>query len=81
MVHMTEHGEATVVGVRPSGTVTFLFTDVEGSTRLWAADKDALLGRSFSPGRSGSDCGYKHTGVARDMRHGPSSVDNVTYRK
>ena len=28
--------------VRPSGTVTFLFTDVEGSTRLWAADSDAM---------------------------------------
>ena len=27
---------------RPSGTVTFLFTDVQGSTRLWAANKDAL---------------------------------------
>jgi predicted ATPase/class 3 adenylate cyclase len=26
----------------PSGTVTFLFTDVEGSTRLWAADSDAM---------------------------------------
>ena len=26
----------------PSGTVTFLFTDVEGSTRLWAADKDTM---------------------------------------
>ena len=26
----------------PAGTVTFLFTDVEGSTRLWAADKDAM---------------------------------------
>ena len=26
----------------PSGTVTFLFTDVEGSTRLWAANKDAM---------------------------------------
>jgi predicted ATPase/class 3 adenylate cyclase len=26
----------------PSGTVTFLFTDVEGSTRLWAADPDAM---------------------------------------
>lgn len=26
----------------PSGTVTFLFTDVEGSTRLWAADSEAM---------------------------------------
>ena len=23
------------MGARPSGTVTFLFSDVEGSTRLW----------------------------------------------
>ena len=29
-------------GQLPSGTVTFFFTDVEGSTRLWAADKDAM---------------------------------------
>ena len=27
---------------RPSGRVTFLFTDVEGSTRLWAADSDPM---------------------------------------
>src|SRR6201998_2734905 len=26
----------------PSGVVTFLFTDVEGSTRRWEADADAL---------------------------------------
>jgi len=26
----------------PSGTVTFLFTDVEGSTRLWAEDHDGM---------------------------------------
>ena len=26
----------------PSGTVTFLFTDVEGSTRRWEADADAM---------------------------------------
>ena len=29
-------------GAIPTGTVTFLFTDVEGSTRLWAADEEAM---------------------------------------
>jgi predicted ATPase/class 3 adenylate cyclase len=28
--------------VRPSGTVTFLFTDVEGSTRLWEQHRQAM---------------------------------------
>ena len=28
----------------PSGTVTFLFSDVVGSTRLWAADAEAMSG-------------------------------------
>jgi class 3 adenylate cyclase len=27
----------------PSGPVTFLFTDIEGSTRLWDEFKDATL--------------------------------------
>ena len=26
----------------PSGTVTFLFTDIEGSTRLWERDAEAM---------------------------------------
>ena len=26
----------------PTGTVTFLFTDIEGSTRLWDEDSDAM---------------------------------------
>jgi len=26
----------------PTGTVTFLFTDVEGSTRLWERDSEAM---------------------------------------
>ena len=30
------------VAQRPSGTVTFLFTDIEGSTRRWEADADAM---------------------------------------
>ena len=38
---MTEHADGAVMAL-PSGTVTFLFTDVEGSTKLWAADKDAM---------------------------------------
>ena len=29
-------------GAAPSGTVTFLFTDIEGSTRLWEASPDAM---------------------------------------
>jgi hypothetical protein len=29
----------------PSVVVTFLFTDVEGSTRRWEADADAMRGR------------------------------------
>ena len=27
---------------RPSGMVTFLFTDIEGSTRLWETDADTM---------------------------------------
>ncbi len=34
-------GGAAMSGV-PSGTVTLLFTDVEGSTRLWDAERDAM---------------------------------------
>src|SRR5882757_4698713 len=29
-------------GGRPSGVVTFLFTDIEGSTRRWEADAEAM---------------------------------------
>jgi class 3 adenylate cyclase len=29
-------------GGQPSGVVTFLFTDIEGSTRRWEADADGM---------------------------------------
>ena len=38
---MTEMTEMTEMAEIPAGIVTFLFTDVEGSTRLWAADAEA----------------------------------------
>ncbi|MFT7583515.1 MAG: putative ATPase/class 3 adenylate cyclase [Myxococcota bacterium] len=40
---VTEETEAVAgEGASPSGIVTFLFTDVESSTRLWAQDRDAM---------------------------------------
>ena len=33
-------------GELPSGTVTFLFTDLEGSTRLWEEHPDAMQSAS-----------------------------------
>ena len=33
----------------PSGTVTFLFTDIEGSTALWERDRAAMRGGGPPP--------------------------------
>ena len=43
----------------PSGTVTFLFTDIEGSTRLWEQDPEAMqaaLARQLA--RDGHDAAH-----------------------
>src|SRR5215213_4332568 len=46
---------------RPSGTLTFLFTDVVGSTRRWDAEPDAM-----------KDALARHDAILRDTieRHG-----------
>src|SRR5262249_57418799 len=36
------NGTLRVVVTLPSGTVTFLFSDIEGSTRLWDDHPDAM---------------------------------------
>src|SRR5215211_5442996 len=38
----SERRGADVVTDLPSGTVTFLFTDIEGSTALWERDRVAM---------------------------------------
>src|SRR6201993_357263 len=35
-------GVSAAAAAAPSGVVTFLFTDVEGSTRRWEADADGM---------------------------------------
>ncbi len=39
---MTLPAGGAAMGGAPSGTVTLLFTDVEGSTQLWDAERDAM---------------------------------------
>jgi predicted ATPase/class 3 adenylate cyclase len=62
-------GSVVFVVQRPSGVVTFLFTDIEGSTRRWESDPDAMRGalaahdevlRSAIDARGGWL--FKHTG-------------------
>jgi hypothetical protein len=60
-----------VTAAAPSGVVTFLFTDVEGSTRRWEADADAMrmalaghdeVLRGATTGRIEAAVGYSEAG-------------------
>ena len=46
----------------PSGTVTFLFSDVVGSTRLWAADPEAMAASLRIHDQVFRDCIAKYGG-------------------
>ena len=47
----------------PTGTVTFLFTDIEGSTALWERDREAMQAAL-----------ERHDGLLRDTRANRSSM-------
>jgi hypothetical protein len=42
-------GELSVSGLLPTGTVTLLLADVEGSTRLWETQPDQMTDRRHGP--------------------------------
>ncbi len=46
----------------PTGTVTFLFTDIEGSTRLWQQHPDAMKGALSDHDRILSESINSHAG-------------------
>jgi class 3 adenylate cyclase len=39
---MEVHAEVGSIGPLPTGTVTFLFSDIEGSTQRWERDRAAM---------------------------------------
>ena len=58
----------------PTGTVTFLLTDIEGSTRLWEGEPGKsgggrrLLGSRWrAKGKSGQRCGGKQRTESADL--------------
>jgi class 3 adenylate cyclase len=40
--HWTTTAKSLIMPDLPSGTVTFLFTDIEGSTALWERNRNAI---------------------------------------
>ena len=61
---------------RPSGTVTFLFTDIEGSTRRWEADADAMRAALAAARRGAAICdrGQRWVAVQAHRRRGVRGV-------
>jgi class 3 adenylate cyclase len=80
-----DHVESARTGAMPSGTVTFLFTDIEGSTRRWEADSAAMtqsLARHDSLARTAIErCGghiFKTVGDGFLCANPPAPMDGVT---
>jgi class 3 adenylate cyclase len=49
---LVDWSELGVSGILPTGAVTLLLADVEGSTRLWETQAEVMAGDcAFQPGR------------------------------
>src|SRR6201984_2336379 len=60
---LVDWGELGVSGLLPTGTVTLLLADVEGSTRLWDTQPEEMTAAFARLDRGGSDLISSHGGV------------------
>jgi len=67
----TEWSELGVSGL-PTGTVTLLLADVEGSTRLWETEEEpvTVVGEALGGGFADSAAGAGDQHCLRDLAHG-----------
>ncbi len=66
---LVDWSELVVSGLLPTGTVTLLLADVEGSTRLWETQPDAMTDAMARLNRTASDVIAAHAG-ARPVEQG-----------
>jgi hypothetical protein len=50
----------------PTGTVAFLFTDVEGSSRLWESDPESMAAAAGKAGHCWERMGFRGADGRRD---------------
>jgi len=60
----------------PSGVVTFLFTDVEGSTRRWEADAEGMRA-ALAAHDEALRAAIQAQGGPRRRRHAPGRGDQI----
>ena len=60
---LVDWSELAVTGLLPTGTVTLLLADVEGSTRLWETQPDQMTAATARMNQVVSDAVASHDGV------------------
>ncbi len=68
-----------MTGAAPSGVVTFLFTDIEGSTRRWENDADAMRAALAAHDVVGSITGIVALEITTAIAHLRDVLGEKTY--